>query len=63
VHTKFWAENLKGRDHLRHRWENNIKMDLGTIRYGRCCVDWIHLAQDRGKWQALINMVMNFQVP
>jgi hypothetical protein len=45
----------------RHRWEDNIKMDLGEIGFGD--VDWIHLAQDRDRWRALVNMVMNLQVP
>jgi hypothetical protein len=39
---------------LRHRWEDNIKMDLIEIGWGG--MDWIHLAQDRDQWQSLINM-------
>jgi hypothetical protein len=43
------------------RWEDNIKMDLREIV---CRVmDWIDLAQDTDKWRALVNMVMNIQVP
>jgi hypothetical protein len=38
-----------------------IKMDLGEI--GRASVDWIGLAQDRDKWRALVNAVMNLRVP
>ena len=45
----------------RHRWENNIKMDLQEV--GEGCGDWMDLAQDRERWQALVSMVMNFQVP
>jgi hypothetical protein len=45
----------------RHRWEDNIKMDLGKIGFGG--MDWIHSAQDRDRWRALVNMVMNFWVP
>jgi hypothetical protein len=45
----------------RRRWEDNIKMDLREIGFGY--VDWIHLAQDRDRWQDLVNMVMNLQVP
>jgi hypothetical protein len=41
----------------RHRWEDNIKMDLREIRFEG--VDWIHLAQNRDHQQALVNMVMN----
>jgi hypothetical protein len=45
---------------LRHRWEDNIGMDLQDI--GLEGVDWMHLAQDRDQWQALVNMVMNLWV-
>jgi hypothetical protein len=45
----------------RRRWEDNIKMDLREIRFGD--VDWIHLAQDRDRWRALVNTVMNLRVP
>jgi hypothetical protein len=44
----------------RHRWEDNIKMDLRKI--GIDGVNWIHLAQDRVQWGACVNMVMNLQV-
>jgi hypothetical protein len=43
-----------------HRWENNIKMDLGEI--GWFGMDWINLAQDRGHWRALANTVMNLRL-
>jgi hypothetical protein len=45
----------------RHRWEDNIKMDLGEIGFGD--VDWIHLAQDGDRWRALVNTVTNLRVP
>jgi hypothetical protein len=45
----------------RHRWEDNIKMDLRVIGFGD--VDWIHWAQDRDRWRALVNTVMNLGVP
>jgi hypothetical protein len=40
-----------------YAWVDNIKMDLREI--GCEGVEWIHLAQTKGKWQALVNMVMN----
>jgi hypothetical protein len=43
------------------RWVNNIKMDLREI--GWSGVDWIDLVQDRDKWRAFVNMVMNLRVP
>jgi hypothetical protein len=45
----------------RRRWEDNIKMDLREIGFGD--VDWIHWTQDRDRWQALVNTVMNLRVP
>ena len=45
----------------RHRWEDNIKMDLQKLGCGG--MDWIELSQDRDRWQALVNAVMNLQVP
>jgi hypothetical protein len=45
----------------RRRWEDNIKMDLREVGFGD--VDWIHWAQDRDGWRALVNMVMNLRVP
>jgi hypothetical protein len=45
----------------RRRWEDNIKLDLREIWFGD--VDWIHRAQDRDRWRALVNTVMNLRVP
>jgi hypothetical protein len=46
---------------LRHRWIGNIKMDL--LEIGLSVVDWIDLAQDRYRWKALVNTVMNLRIP
>ena len=45
----------------RRRWEDNIKMDLQEVGGG--CGDWMELAQDRDRWQALVGTVMNLGVP
>ena len=45
----------------RRRWEDNIKMDLHDV--GCVDMDWIELAQDRYRWRALVNAVMNLWVP
>jgi hypothetical protein len=45
----------------RHRWIDNINMDL--LETGLGFVDWIGLAQDRYRWKALVNSVMNLRVP
>jgi hypothetical protein len=46
---------------LRHRWENNIKINLQDMGGGG--MDCIGLGQDRERWQALVNVVMNLWVP
>ena len=43
----------------RHRWEDNIKINLQEVGCG--VMDWVDLAQDKDKWQALVNMVMNLR--
>jgi len=45
----------------RGRWEGNIIMGLQEVGYKG--IDWIELAQDRDRWRALVNGVMNFRVP
>jgi len=45
----------------RRRWDNNIKMDLQEVGGGRG--DWMELAQDRDRWQALVGTVGDFRVP
>jgi hypothetical protein len=45
----------------RHRWIDDIKMDL--LEIGLSVVDWIGLAQDRYSWRVLVKAVMNLQVP
>jgi hypothetical protein len=45
----------------RRRWEDNIKIDLQEV--GWVGMDWIDLAQDRDRWRALVNAVMNLRVP
>jgi hypothetical protein len=45
----------------RRRLVDNIKIDLGEVGWGD--VDWIGLAQDRNRWRALVNLVLNLRVP
>jgi hypothetical protein len=45
----------------RHKWANNVTMVLRETSWG--VMDWLHLAQDREQWRALVNMVMNLQIP
>ena len=62
--TGFWWGLPEGKRPLwipKLRWEDNIKMDLQEVGCGD--IDWIELAQDREKWQALVNGVINLRVP
>ena len=54
-------EGTKSLGRPRRRWEDNIKMDLQEVGCG--VMGWIELAQDRDRWRALVNAVMNFLVP
>ena len=45
----------------RHRWVDNIRMDLQEVEGGY--VDWIGLARDRDRWRTLVSAVMNLRVP
>ena len=44
----------------RRRWEDNIKIDLQEVDCGG--MEWIEFAQDRDRWRALVNAVMNLRV-
>jgi hypothetical protein len=44
----------------RRRWKNNIEMDIQEVGCGG--MDWIELAQDRDRWRALVNAVMNLRI-
>jgi hypothetical protein len=45
----------------RHRYVDNISLDFGEVGWGD--VDWIGLAQDRNRWRAVVNSVLNLRVP
>jgi hypothetical protein len=45
----------------RRRWVDNIRMDLGEVKWGD--VDWIVLAKDSSRWRALVNSVFNLRIP
>jgi hypothetical protein len=51
------GKRLLGRP--RRRWVDNIRMYLGEVVWGD--VDWISLAQDRNRWRALVNSVLNLR--
>jgi len=45
----------------RRRWEDNIRVDLKETGWEG--VEWIHLAQERNQWRAVVNTVMNLRFP
>jgi len=55
------AEGKRPLGRPRRIWEDNIKMDLQEV--GCWDMDWIELAQDRDRWRALVNAVMNLRLP
>jgi hypothetical protein len=59
MHIGFWWESQKERDYWedRHRWNDNIKMNLREIGWGD--MDWIDLAEDRDQWGALMNISLS----
>ena len=54
-------EDKRRLERPRHRWEDHIKMALQEV--GCEGMDWIDLAQDRNRWRALVDVVMNLRVP
>jgi hypothetical protein len=53
-------EGKKSQGRPRHKWEGDIKMVLKALGWGNA--GWIHLAQDRDLWQALVTTIMNLWV-
>jgi hypothetical protein len=54
-------EGKRAQGRHKHRWEDNIKMNLRKV--GWSGMDWIHMAQDRDQWRAVANRVLNTLVP
>jgi hypothetical protein len=57
----YWWKSQRERGRPKRMRVDNIKMDLGEVERGD--VDWIGLAQDRNRWRALVNSVLNLRVP
>jgi hypothetical protein len=55
------AEGKRPLRRPRHRWVDDIKMDLGEVGWGD--LGWIGLAEDRNRWRALVNSVLDLRVP
>jgi hypothetical protein len=63
VHTEYWWGNLRDREHLEDLSVDgdNIEMDLQGVGC-EAWTDWFDLAQDRNRWRAVVNAVMNLRV-
>ena len=62
--TGFWWKKPERKTPLGRpscRWEENVTMDIQEVRCGG--IDWIKLAQDTERWQALVNAAMNLRIP
>jgi len=63
VHREFWWGNLRERGHIEEPGVDGRIMVRSVFRKWVGGVDWIDLAQDRDRWRALVNAVMNIRVP
>ena len=54
-------EGKRPLERRRHRWEDNIKMDLQEV--GKGYGDWMELAEDMDRWRALVSTVMDYRIP
>ena len=63
VYTGFWWGNLRKRDHLENPAVDGGKILNGSSGSGMEDTDWISVAQDSDRSQALVNVVMNLRVP
>jgi hypothetical protein len=53
-------EGKRSRGRHRHRWEDNVRIDLRKVEWED--VDWIHPAQGRDQLRALVNTIMNLRI-
>jgi hypothetical protein len=61
--TRFWWESQKERDHLEDQGvDGRMGSEWILMEIGWGSVDWIQLAQDRDRWQAVVSVVMNLRV-
>ena len=64
AYTGFWWGNLRERDHLEDRGvDGRIILRWIFRKWVEGAIDWIELAQDRDRWRALVNAVINLRVP
>jgi hypothetical protein len=64
VHKGFWCGDLRERDHLEDRGvDGRIILKCIFKKWDGGGMDWIDMAQDRDRWLALVNAVMNLRVP
>ena len=59
VQLKQWGRSMRCSTIRRHRWEDNIKMDLRGVGWGRGGIDWIDVSHDRDSWWAFVYAEIN----
>ena len=63
VHTGFWCRNLRERDYMKDPGIDGRMILKWVFEKWNGGMDWIDLAQDRDRWRAVVNAVMNLRVP
>jgi hypothetical protein len=57
------AEDKRPLGRPMRRWKDNMKIDIQEVGSGKGYIDWVDLAQERKRWPALVNAIINLRFP